>query len=436
MHRSILGKKGLSRDNHIMRIAMLSFHTCPLATLGGKDTGGMNVYVRDLTRELGRRGIGVDVFTRSQDEHVPHVLHDLGFGNRIVHIPAGPENPISKPELVVYLPNFVERIKDFAKQKDLQYDLIHSHYWLSGLAALELRSEWGAPIVQMFHTLAAMKNRVARTPEESASELRLESEVRLLNEADRIVAATQAEMAQLQWLYRADTERITVVPPGVDTTRFYPIPKDEAVEFIGTPAKQCMLLYVGRIEPLKGIDTLMESMAIMKKKGFLDIFPVCLAIIGGDPDVSDEQMSAEMERLQGIRESLGLDDMIMFLGRQDQDTLQYYYSAAEVVVVPSHYESFGMVALESMACGTPVVASETGGLAFLVKDGETGFHVPAADPDALAGRLIELMEDSELREKLGKQASEYAKGFTWSIVVDQILELYASVLAESRKEPA
>jgi D-inositol-3-phosphate glycosyltransferase len=337
---------------------------------------------------------------------------------------------------VNYLPQFVDWIKGFAKQKGLEYDLIHSHYWLSGLAALDLRAAWGAPVVHMFHTLAAMKNRVARTPEESASELRLQSEVRLLSEADRIVAATQAEMAQLQWLYRADTNRITVVPPGVDTTRFYPIPKDEAVAFIGTPAKQCMLLYVGRIEPLKGIDTLIESMAIMKQRGILDIFPMCLAVIGGDPDVSDEQITAEMERLQAMRESYGIDDMIMFLGRQDQDTLQYYYSAAEVVVVPSHYESFGLVALESMACGTPVVASETGGLAFLVKDGETGFHVPAADPEALADRLIELMQDNELREKLGKQASEYAKGFTWSIVADQILELYAAVLSEFRKEPA
>jgi D-inositol-3-phosphate glycosyltransferase len=415
---------------------MLSFHTCPLATLGGKDTGGMNVYVRDLTRELGRRGVGVDVFTRSQDEHVPHVLHDLGYGNRIVHIPAGPENPIAKSDLVDYLPQFVEGIKKFTRQKGLQYDLIHSHYWLSGLAALELSAEWGTPVIQMFHTLAAMKNRVARTPEESASDLRLESEIRLLSDADRIIAATQAELAQLQWLYRIDTNRITVIPPGVDTTRFYPIPKDEAIEFIGTPAKGCMFLYVGRIEPLKGIDTLIESLSVMKRKGFLDLFPVCLAIIGGDPDVSDEQMSAEMERLQALGESLGIDDLIMFLGRQDQDTLQYYYSAAEVVVVPSHYESFGMVALESMACGTPVVASETGGLAFLVKDGVTGFHVPTADSDALAERLIELMEDSELREKLGKQAFEYAKGFTWTIIADQILELYTAVLAEYRKEPA
>ena len=419
-----------------MRIAMLSFHTCPLATLGGKDTGGMNVYVRDLTRELGRRSVGVDVFTRSQDEHVPHVLHDLGFGNRIVHIPAGPEIPMPKPELVNDLPQYLEGIKEFAYKKDLEYDLIHSHYWLSGLAALELRAEWGVPVVHMFHTLAVMKNRVARSPEENASELRLESEIRLLNEADRIVAATQAELAQLQWLYRADTNRIVVVPPGVDTTRFYTIPKDEAVEFIGTPAKHCMLLYVGRIEPLKGIDTLIEAMAIMKQKGILDIFPVCLAIIGGDPEVSDEQMSAETERLQNLRKSLGLDDMIMFLGKQDQDTLQYYYSAAEVVVVPSHYESFGMVALESMACGTPVVASETGGLAFLVKDGETGFHVPAADPEALADRLIELMQDHELREKMGRQASEYAKEFSWSIITDQVLELYAAVLAEYRNELA
>jgi D-inositol-3-phosphate glycosyltransferase len=436
LYQPELGITASTGDNETMRIAMLSFHTCPLETLGGKDTGGMNVYVRDLARELGRRNVGVDVFTRSQNEHVPHVLHDLGYGNRIVHILSGPETPVSKPMLTEYLPEFVEGIKDFARSKKLEYDLIHSHYWLSGLAGLDLRSEWGSPVIHMFHTLAEMKNRVARNPDEGESDVRLNAERRLLEEADRIVAPTQAELAQLQWLYRANTSRIVVVPPGVDTTRFYPIPKDEALEFIGTPARQCMLLYVGRIEPLKGIDTLLEAMALMKKDGFLDIYPVCLAIIGGDPGFSDEQLSAEMERLQTLQKSLGIDDMIMFLGRQDQDTLQYYYSAAEIVVVPSHYESFGMVALEAMASGTPVVASETGGLAFLVKDGETGFHVPTADPDALAERLMQLLSDSELATRLGEQAAEYAKEFSWSIVVDQILELYEAVLAENRKELA
>jgi D-inositol-3-phosphate glycosyltransferase len=419
-----------------MRVAMLSYHTCPLATLGGKDTGGMNVYVRDLTRELGKRGVGVDVFTRSQDEHVPHVLHDLGYGNRIVHIEAGPETPLSKETLAKYVPDFINGIQDFADSKELRYDLIHSHYWLSGLIAFELRQRWQVPLIQMFHTLAVMKNRVAREEEEESSELRLEVEGRLVREADRIIAATQAELAQLQWLYRADTNRIRVVPPGVDTTRFYPIPKDEALEFIGEPARQCMLLYVGRVEPLKGIDTLFEAMAILKRENFLDIQPMCLAIIGGDPEVSREEMSSEMDRLHALQESLGIGDLVTFLGRRDQDTLQYYYSAAEIVVVPSHYESFGMVALEAMACGTPVIASETGGLAFLIKDGETGFHVPAVDPEALAERLKELMQDEELKSRLGEQAAIYAKEFSWSVIVDQILELYASVMVSVEDELA
>jgi D-inositol-3-phosphate glycosyltransferase len=432
----ILGKRHHSGDNENMRVAMISYHTCPLATLGGKDTGGMNVYVRDLSRELGKRGVGVDVFTRSQDEHVPHVLHDLGYGNRIVHIEAGPETPLSKETLAKHIPEFIQGIQEFADKKEIRYDLIHSHYWLSGLIALELRQRWQVPLIQMFHTLAVMKNRVAREDEEEASELRLEAEERLVREADRIIAATQAELAQLQWLYRADTNRIRVVPPGVDTTRFYPIPKDEALEFIGEPARQCMLLYVGRVEPLKGIDTLFEAIALLKNEGFLDINPMCLAIIGGDPEVSREEMSTEMERLHELQETLGIGDLVTFLGRRDQDTLQYYYSASEIVVVPSHYESFGMVALEAMACGTPVIASETGGLAFLVKDGETGFHVPAVDPEALADRLKELMDDEILRARLGEQAARYAKKFSWSMIVDQILELYASVLVTLEDELA
>ncbi len=425
----MLGNTIHSGDNDSMRVAMLSYHTCPLATLGGKDTGGMNVYVRDLTRELGRRGVGVDVFTRSQDEHVPHVLHDLGFGNRIVHIQAGPETPLSKETLAEYIPEFIQGIQDFARSKDLEYEIIHSHYWLSGLVGLELRQIWQIPMIQMFHTLAVMKNRVARGDDESASELRLQTEQRLMQKCDRIIAATQAELAQLQWLHRADTKRIRVIPPGVDTSRFYPMPKDEALEFIGTPAKYCMLLYVGRVEPLKGIDTLFEAMAILKKDGFLDINPLCLAIIGGDPEVSREEMSSEMERLHELQESLGIGDLITFLGRRAQDTLQYYYSAAEIVLVPSHYESFGMVALEAMACGKPVIASETGGLAFLVKNGETGFHVPAADPQALATQIKELMMDEVLRARIGKQAAQYAREFSWSIIADQILELYDSVLS-------
>jgi D-inositol-3-phosphate glycosyltransferase len=182
-----------------MRIAMLSYHTCPLATLGGKDTGGMNVYVRELTRHLGQLGVHVDVFTRSQDEHVPHVLHDLGYGNRVVHVPAGPEKPLPKPELAAHIPQFVQGIRSFAREKGLQYDLIHSHYWMSGLAGVELQAEWNVPLIHMFHTLVLMKNRVARSPDEVEGDYRLKGELAVLRRAQGIIAATQAEQAQLQF---------------------------------------------------------------------------------------------------------------------------------------------------------------------------------------------------------------------------------------------
>ena len=411
-----------------MRIAVLSYHTCPLATLGGKDTGGMNVYVRELVQELGRQGVGADVFTRSQDEHVPHVLHHLGYGNRIVHIPAGPEIPIEKQTLHSFLPEFVGGIEDFSEVKGIRYDLVHSHYWLSGLAALELQRSWNTPIVQMFHTLAEMKHRVARSEEEIPSSHRLESERMLLQTVDRVIASTQAEVAQIQWLYQTDVDRVVVIPPGVDTSHFYPIPQDEAKAFIGIPAERRLILYVGRIEPLKGIDSLLEAMALLKAKGFIQAHDLCLMVIGGDTDGGPEQHPAEFRRLKELEASLEIGDLVTFLGKRDQDSLPYFYSSAEVVVMPSHYESFGMVALEAMACGTPVIASETGGLIFLVKDGQTGFHVPAARPDALADRLELIIKDAALRAALGDQAAAYAQEYAWSKVTAKVISIYRQLV--------
>jgi D-inositol-3-phosphate glycosyltransferase len=410
-----------------MNVAMLSYHTCPLAILGGKDTGGMNVYVRDLTQELGREGVHVDVFTRSQDEHVPHVLHDLGFGNRVVHIPAGPETPIQKSDLIKYLPQFVEGIKAFAHEKGLTYDLIHSHYWLSGLAAESLQKDWDVPFVQMYHTLGEMKNRIAKTDAEKEGAYRIQGERQVLVAANRIVAATLAEKAQLEWLYKADSKKITVVPPGVDTTHFYPIPADEAKSFIGLPQNERMILFVGRIEPLKGVETVIRAMATLKLANITSQHPVHLAIIGGDPNASPEQMNVEMLRLQKLSHDLCMDRMIVFLGKRGQNTLPYYYSAAEVLVMPSHYESFGLVALEAMACGTPVVASQVGGLAFLVQDGVTGFSVPDQDPEALAEKLMEILGDSSKREQMGRNAAEYARKYSWPIIAAQIKQVYEEI---------
>jgi D-inositol-3-phosphate glycosyltransferase len=410
----------------MLRIAMLSYHTCPLATLGGKDTGGMNVYVRELTRQLGQMGIHVDVFTRSQDEHVPHVLHDLGYGNRVVHVPAGPEHPIAKQELADYIPQFVEGIKAFACEKGIKYDIIHSHYWMSGLAAASLSDHWdGTPIVHMFHTLGEMKNRIARSEAEREGEYRINGEKRVLGRVNRVVVATLAELTQLRFLYKADANKMVVIPPGVDVSHFYPIPSDEAKMYVGLKPSDRMVLFVGRIEPLKGVDTLIQAMSCLQ---LTEERPVHLAIIGGDPSASPEEMTVEMARLQKLCDDLSVGQTVVFLGKRDQDRLQYYYSAAEMVVMPSHYESFGMVALEAMACGTPVIASEVGGLAYLVRDGETGFTIPDQEPEALCEKLSWLLNDRQLHEMMSSNAAQYAQDYAWEKIAVQIIEVYKGLL--------
>jgi D-inositol-3-phosphate glycosyltransferase len=411
-----------------MNIAMLSYHTCPLAILGGKDTGGMNVYVRDLTRELGRLGVHADVFTRSQDEHVPHVVHELGFGNRVVHVPAGPEYPVPKGHLQNYIPEFIEGVNAFAMAKGIHYDLIHSHYWLSGLAAEPLSDAWGGkPLVQMFHTLGEMKNRVAGSEEELESPERIAAEKHLLRRADRIIVSTLAEQTQLRFLYKANDRKLKIIPPGVDLSHFYPIPADEAKLFVGLKPDDHMVLFVGRIEPLKGVDTLIQAMSCLKLKNTQR--PVHLAVIGGDPSASPQEITAEMARLQMLCDELAIDQTVVFLGKRGQDTLQYYYSAAEVVVMPSHYESFGMVALEAMACGTPVIASDVGGLGFLVQDGDTGFTIPDREPGLLCEKLSLLLSDSRLRDRMGRRAAEYARDYSWDKIAEKILDVYEDLLA-------
>ncbi|MBG0786420.1 MAG: glycosyltransferase [Anaerolineaceae bacterium] len=411
-----------------MNIAMISYHTCPLAVLGGKNTGGMNVYVRELTRFLGQIGVHVDVFTRSMDEHVPQVSHDLGNFNRVVHVSAGPEVYLQKGQLREYIDPFAEGIMAFAEKKGIQYDLIHSHYWMSGLAGMILKEHWQVPMLQMFHTLGLMKQQIGRTPEEREGQERVDGELAVMQAADRIIAATEAEVGQLEQLYGVNRSKVSIVPPGVDTHHFYPIPMDEAKEAIGISPKDRMALFVGRIEPLKGVDTLIRAMAILKEKCVQYICPHYLVIIGGDPEGHPERDESEMGRLQILARSLGLNDIVFFLGRRGQHTLPYYYSAAEVVVMPSHYESFGMVALEAMACGTPVIASRVGGLAHLVKDGETGFFVPAQDPEALADKLRLLFVQHNLREDMGKQAVDYAQEFRWETITAQIAEIYQQLV--------
>lgn len=411
----------------IKRVAMMSVHTCPLATLGGKETGGMNVYVRDLSQEFSRRGIEVDVYTRSQDATVPRVS-ELAENARVIHIKAGPEQPYNKNLIHNHLAEFVANVESY-KQK---YDIIYSHYWLSGLVANSLRRVWNIPMVQMFHTLAEMKNRVAQTPEERDPEQRINCEGEIMRFTDRLVAATPLEKNHMTWLYGASPEKIDVVPPGVDLERFKPLDQPEARSYIGMPSNDKMILFVGRIQPLKGIDTLIRALAIIKQKEPTLAKDLCVSIIGGGPTPDAEIEQREFDRLNTLQAELGIDDLVTFLGAKDQDTLVYYYSAAEMVVMPSHYESFGMVAIEAMACGTPVIASDVGGLSFSIEDGFNGYLVPGRDPQALADKILLLLKYTALHNQLSEQAQGWAKRYSWLNIADEIEEVFERTLSGYR----
>jgi D-inositol-3-phosphate glycosyltransferase len=418
-----------------LRVAILSVHACPLAVLGGKKTGGMNVYIRDLSIELGKHDVLVDIFTRSEDQCVPHVNNtDLGPSARVIHIPSGPEQPAPIAEIYGYLPDFVAGVQDFASRENLTYDVIYSHYWLSGWVALQLKLLWGIPVIQMFHTLGRMKNRITSDESQQEPELRLQVEQQVIEAADCLIAATPAERTQLMWLYGADMRKIRVIPPGVDISHFHPISKAEAKRTIGIPENVRMLLFVGRIEPLKGIDTLFRAIAILLSQIPHCLSNLCLSIIGGDLDEA-EQENTEMQRLKALREELGLANLVTFLGAKSQETLHYYYAAAEAVIMPSHYESFGLVALEAMACGTPVIASEIGGLAYLIQDGVTGFHVPDRDPEELAGTICLLLKNDDLRKEMSTAAVRHAQQYTWPQIAKQIKQVFLEYSQEKVTRP-
>jgi len=408
----------------ILRIAMLSVHTCPLAVLGGKETGGMNVYVRELSRELGRMGVEVDIFTRSQNEAIPRVV-DMADSVRVVHLAAGPEAPLPRERVHDHLDEFVDGIEGWRIARGIDYDLVHAHYWLSGVVGLTLRERWGVPMLQMFHTLGDLKNRVARRPADLEPAVRLAEEARVIATAERLVAASVAERAYLVRHAGADPERIAVVPCGVDTELFSPGDAASARAALQLPGDP-LILYVGRLAPIKGLETLLDAIALSARRGR----PVRLLVVGGD---ADEPRDGHEAGLRARITSLGIGDLVSFAGPQRQESLRTHYVAADVTVLPSHYESFGMVALEAMACGSPVVASRVGGLTTTVRDGVTGFLVPEGDVSALADRLETLLGDPDLRWRLGREGVRWAGQHRWPCVAEAICREYA--LLESRARP-
>ena len=415
-----------------MRIAVLSVHTSPLARPGGAKAGGLNVYVLQLARQLLSRGCRIDIFSRSTHA-IPEVV-EIEPGLRAIHVVAGPVAPLAPEQIYTHLDAFEAGVRDFvareqalppppvapgepliAGRPDRPYDVLHSHYWLSGLVGERLKTAWGVPHVAMFHTLGEIKNR--SSVQEHETELRIASERGVLQGAERVICATEQERAAISRLYGAALEKVTVIPLGVDMDRFRPAAKAEARERLGLGDER-IVLFVGRLEPLKGVDILIGAASM------LDSDVECSVLIVGGDETSDEQV----KQLQSLASNLGVGDRVAFVGAVDHDLLPLYYNAADVCVVPSHYESFGLVAVEAMASGLPVVASRVGGLMGTVRDGETGYLVPWLCPEPFAERIELLLDNEPLRISLGAAAREAVSRYRWENVAGAVLQVYESLL--------
>jgi D-inositol-3-phosphate glycosyltransferase len=402
---------------------MLSVHTSPIATLGVKDGGGMNVYVRELSRQLGRQGVAVDIFTRRCDPRTPEIV-ELSNNVRVVHIASGPPAPLGKEDLFALADDFAVEMAYFGLRDGVSYDVIHAHYWLSGWVALSLCRYWSAPIVQMFHTLAALKEEAARGAADGReSALRLDGERRLIAQVDAIVAGNARERAGIIWWYGASTPRITTIPCGIDLSCFRPTDRAAARAALGL-GDDPHLLFVGRIDPIKGIDFLIDGYAQLRADWTGTGTPR-LIVVGGE--LCAGELGPDLARVRDRAAALGVADGLIFRGPQPHETLPLYYAATDFTVVPSRYESFGLVAIESMACGTPVIASRAGGLAYTVEDGRNGFLVPYGDAPILAATLDRALTDGAARPALRAGALATAQGYSWADVARRIRCLYCQL---------
>lgn len=404
-------------------VAMISYHTCPLASIEGKETGGMNVYVLELSKKLASLGIKIDIYTRAQDDSDNQVVN-FDDNLRIIHLTAGPKSHIDKKELINFIPEFVSNFEKFTAKENIDYQILHCHYYLSGLIGLELQKKKNIPIIQTFHTLALMKNLVARSLNEQETNQRVEAEKLLVQKVQKIIAPSESDMNYLRYLYNSDPKKISVITPGVNTKIFKPINKNNAKEKVGANENHKIILFVGRIEPLKGIDSLMFAMKILTTRN--PSLPVCLWIVGGD--ISQAKTSSkELQRLESLQATLGLNTYVKFVGQKDQTQLPFYYNAADIVVMPSHYESFGMATLESMACGTPVITTNVSGISTLLDDKHKSLITSAHNPLLLASDIEELLLNEKLLKDVSKGLSQQVQDLDWKTIAQKVIALYDKI---------
>lgn len=410
----------------VRRVGVIVYHSSPLADAGSGDAGGMTIFVRGLAEALSRKGLRTDIFTRRDGDQARVVT--LSDGVRVVSIDAGPPEPVEKSEQLAYVGDFTAGVRAFTTATRTRYDLVHSHYWQSGLAAKELSRIWDVPLVHSNHTLGKVKNRFLAPGELPEGPQRLEGEAAVIAASHVLAVSTDEEVEQLSFLYGASRDRVKTVHPGVDHSLFAPdISRRSARKALGL-GDEATLLYVGRIQPLKGLELAIRSTEELAGAIERD---VVLIVVGG---ASGRAGVAEIARLGDLASSLGIADRVRFLGPRPHRSLPWLYRASDVVVACSHTESFGLAALEAHACGIPVVGTAVGGLSHIVADGTTGFLVEERDPSVFAARVKTLLSDSSLRSDFGRAAHLRARNFDWDRSASEFLELYECLVAESDPE--
>ena len=404
-------------DRAARRIAVITMHTSPTASLGQNANGGLNVYVHEVATAFSDRGIATDIFTRQQSPDDP-AIEPLAELSRVIYLPAG--RGLDKFSLYNEVPAFASQVLDFAEREGISYDLLFSHYWLSGEVACLLRPHLASGWAHVAHTLGLVKNRSLAAGARPEPPLRIRVEAEIAQQADLLIASTADESAELVRTYGAVPERVFVVPPGVDLSVFQPVDRDEARRKIGYGPGR-LLLFVGRLERLKGVEVAIRALALLRDRNHDD---VRLLILGEDSKDGDE---GEKDRLKAVAADVGVRDRVDFLGSVAHHELPYFYSAADVCVMPSYSESFGLVGLEAQASGRPVVGSDVSGLRSVIRDQVSGYLIAGHDPAEYAERIGRLLEDPELAQQMGRRGRLLAQRYSWTRTADRLRELFEDV---------
>ncbi|MFF4410105.1 D-inositol-3-phosphate glycosyltransferase [Streptomyces sp. NPDC001262] len=412
------------------RIAMLSVHTSPLHQPGTGDAGGMNVYIVELAKRLASIDIEVEIFTRATTGALPPVV-ELAPGVLVRHIDAGPYEGLAKEELPAQLCAFTHGVMQaWAGHRPGHYDLVHSHYWLSGHVGWLAAERWGVPLVHAMHTMAKVKNAALAEGDTPEPDTRVIGETQIVRAADRLIANTDGEAEELVHHYDADPGKVAVVHPGVNLDRFRPSDGRAAARArLGLPADALIPLFAGRIQPLKAPDVLLRAVAVLLERRPELRSRMVVPVVGG-PSGSG---LAKPEGLQKLAARLGVADVVRFRPPVGQQQLADWYRAASVLVMPSHSESFGLVAAEAQACGTPVLAAEVGGLPVAVRDGVSGFLIPGHDPADYAEALARFADAPELTDRMGAAAARHAQSFGWGAAAAATADVYTAAMHERRR---